>query len=311
MELCRPGQLPETEGPTAVVLGMFDGVHIGHAAVIRAARETGLRVTLVTFTRHPASVLKNRRAPALTTPRQRERLFARLGVDVLCALDFSAVKDLSPEAFVRTVLVPLRARYVFCGFNYTFGEGGKAGPDELARLGARFGFTAVPVPPVCDAEGPVSSTRVRVAVEGGRMEEAAGLLGRPFELEFEVVHGRALGRRLGIPTINQILPEDHVRPRFGVYAASVLVGDVWRGGVCSVGVKPTVGSNHVLAETNIFDYDGDLYGRRVRVALHAFLRPEERFDSVELLKEQMQRDTQNARAWLAVHPHACAGAPAD
>ena len=309
MEICKPGQLPETACPTAAVLGMFDGVHIGHAAVIRAARATGLRTVLVTFTHHPASVLKNRRAPELTTARQRARIFAALGVDVLRYLDFAAVRNLSPEAFVRAVLLPMQTRSVFFGYNYTFGVDGKAGPETMKRLGARYGFTAGgPVPPVCDAFGPVSSTRVRRAVAAGEVEAAARLLGRPFELEFEVVHGRALGRTLGIPTINQNLPAGHIQPRFGVYAASVLVDGAWRGGVCSVGVKPTVGSDHALAETNIFDYDGDLYGRWVRVALHAFLRPELKFDSIEELTAQMNRDKQNARAWLAAHRDACAGA---
>lgn len=301
MEICRAGQPFDIREPVAAILGMFDGVHIGHAAVIRAAQETGLKTALVTFTHHPALVLKNRRAPDLTTARQREQMFSAFGIDYLIYLDFKEVKSLSPTEFIQKVLIPFHIRYAFCGFNYRFGEGGKAGPDELKRLGEAYGFTAVRVPPVCDREGPVSSTRIRRLVAAGRMEDAARLLGRPFTLEFPVIHGRELGRKLGIPTINQCIPDGHVRPRFGVYAASALVDGRWMDAVASVGVKPTVGSDVVLSETNLFDYTGDLYGRWVEVALHTFLRPEQRFGSIEELKAQMQRDICNAKEWLRAH----------
>lgn len=295
-------KLPDMREPVAAILGMFDGVHIGHAAVIRAARETGLRTVLVTFTEHPAQILKNRRAPELTSARQRERIFAAMRVDTLLYLDFKAVKSLSPDEFIRNVLLPIRTKAAFCGFNYTFGAGGKAGPAELERFGERYGFATVRVPPVCDEEGPVSSTRIRHRIVEGQMEEAARLLGRPFTLELPVIHGRQLGRKLGIPTINQRIPEEHVCPRYGVYAASALVDGHWRNAVASVGVKPTVGSDDVLCETFIFDYDGDLYDRWVEVALHTFLRPEERFAGVDELKAQMKRDIRHAKEWLARHP---------
>ncbi|ADU28271.1 riboflavin biosynthesis protein RibF [Ethanoligenens harbinense] len=301
MEIYRADKLPDMREPVAVILGMFDGVHVGHAAVIRAAQETGLRTALVTFTEHPAQVLKNRRAPELTTARQRERIFAAMQVDFLIYLDFKTIKSLSAEEFIQNVLVPIRTKAAFCGFNYTFGAGGKAGPAELERFGERYGFTAVRVPPVCDADGPVSSTRIREQIVDGRMEDAARLLGRPFTLEFPVIHGRQLGRKLGIPTINQRIPDGHVCPRYGVYAASALVDGCWRDAVASVGVKPTVGSDDVLCETFIFDYDGDLYDRWIEVALHTFLRPEERFAGVEELKTQMERDIRHAKAWLARH----------
>ncbi|MFT9076986.1 riboflavin biosynthesis protein RibF [Ethanoligenens sp.] len=298
MEIYHADKALDIREPLAVILGMFDGVHIGHAAVIRAARETGLRTALITFTEHPALVLKNRRAPDITTDRQRERIFEDLGIDYLIYLDFRKVQSLSPEEFIQKVLLPFHIRYAFCGFNYRFGEGGKAGPDVLDSLGKRYGFTAVRIPPICDAAGPVSSTRIRKLIAEGRMEDTATLLGRPFTLEFPVIHGRQLGRTLGTPTINQRIPEEHVCPRFGVYAASVRLDGEWRDAVASVGVKPTVGSDDILCETFLFDFDGDLYGRWMEVALHTFLRPEKRFDSIDALKTQMEQDIVQAKNWL-------------
>lgn len=299
MEIYSVDNMPEIKEPVAVILGMFDGVHIGHAAVIHAAQKTGLRTVLVTFTQHPATVLKNRRAPDITTARQRERIFAAMGVDYLLYLDFNAVKSLYPDEFVRSVLVPLHIQYAFCGFNYSFGKGGQAGPDELEKLGRQYGFMVMRVPPVCDAKGAVSSTRIRRLVLDGNMEEAARLLGRPFTLEFPVIHGRQLGRTLGIPTINQQIPEGHLCPRYGVYAATALVDGQWKDGIANVGVKPTVGSADELCETFIFHYTGDLYDRWIEVALHTFLRPEEKFDSIDGLKSQMEQDIREAEGWLA------------
>lgn len=299
MEIYRADKIPDLSEPAAVILGMFDGVHIGHAAVIRAAKSAGLRTVLVTFIRHPATVLKNRRAPDITTARQRERIFAAMGVDDLVYLDFKAVKSLSPSEFVCKVLLPLHPQSAYCGFNYTFGEGGKAGPNELDKLGTQYGFRTVRVPPVCDAEGPVSSTRIRKLVMQGDVEAAALLLGRPFTLEFPVIHGRKLGRELGMPTLNQKIPEEHLCPRFGVYASTVLVDGQWLHSISSIGVKPTVGSEDVLCETNIFDYEGDLYGRQIEVALHRFLRPELKFDSLDALKTQMGKDSLRAKAYLS------------
>lgn len=299
MKIYSADKTPNIQKPTAVILGMFDGVHVGHAAVIRAAQKTGLQTVLVTFTRHPATVLKNRRAPDITTARQRERIFASMGVDALVYLDFKAIKSLSPDEFVRLVLLPLHIRYAFCGFNYSFGKGGQAGPDELEKLGEQYGFAVRRVPPVCDAEGPVSSTRIRKLVTEGRMEDAARLLGRPFALEFPVIHGRQLGRTLGTPTLNQQIPEGHLCPRFGVYAATAWVDGQWKDAIANVGVKPTVGSAGPLCETYLFDYEGDLYGRWIEVELHTFLRAEKKFDGLEALKAQMEQDICHAKGWLS------------
>lgn len=299
MKIYNADKMPTMQEPTAVILGMFDGVHVGHAAVIRAAQKTGLQTVLVTFIQHPATVLKNRRAPDITTARQRERIFASMGVDTLVYLDFKAVKSLSPDDFVRSVLLPLHIRYAFCGFNYSFGKGGQAGPDELEKLGGQYGFSVMRVPPVCDAEGPVSSTRIRKLVTQGHMEDAAHLLGRPFALEFPVIHGRQLGRTLGTPTLNQQIPEGHLCPRYGVYAATALVDGQQKDAIANVGVKPTVGSAAPLCETYLFDYKGDLYGRWIEVELHAFLRAEQKFDGLEELKAQMEQDIHHAKTWLS------------
>ncbi|HCB99951.1 MAG TPA: riboflavin biosynthesis protein RibF [Ruminococcaceae bacterium] len=310
MEVYHAGEMLKIKEPTSVILGMFDGVHIGHRAVISAAQKTGLKTVLITFTEHPALILKNRMAPSITTPAQREKIMDSLGIDYLIYLDFKTVQSLSPDEFIQKVLLPCHPQAAFCGFNYSFGMGGKAGPDELKALGKKYGFKAVSVAPVCDDVGPVSSTRIRRLIEAGKMEKAARLLGRPFSLCLPVVHGRQLGRELGMPTINQSLPEGHVCPRFGVYASTVQMGGRLYQALSNVGVKPTVGSDHILCETYILDFQGDLYDQMIEVSLYTFLRPEMRFDSIDILKKQMHHDLQTAKNWLAEHLNeniVCAG----
>jgi riboflavin kinase/FMN adenylyltransferase len=297
MEILPDEDSIKIAGPASVALGTFDGVHLGHASVIRAAKEAGLVTIVATFTRHPSEVLKNRRVKELMSTGLKEKSFEQLGVDALFYLDFESVRDMSPEAFLHgKILSRLNAAYVFCGFNYRFGRGGEAGPEELKAICSKYGAVGISLPPVCDGGEPVSSTRIRSLVEDGRMPEAARLLGRPFELYFEVVHGRRLGRELGAPTINQIIPVSHISPRYGVYASVTHVGGKAMPSVTNVGVKPTVGSSGVSAETYILGFDSDLYGRSVGVGLIEFLRPEKKFESLEALRRQIKKDAYSAGA---------------
>ena len=287
--------------PRAVALGIFDGVHLGHRAVI--SRATGLelpdrsRAAAAVFTFvQPAWALPKESACELVTEEQRAAVFESLGVEELIQADFDALRDLPPEEFVEEVIKnTLHACRVCCGFNYHFGRGGKGDAALLQSLCAQRGIETVVVPPVLVDGEPVSASRIRRLIEEGEMEEAARLLGRPFTLDFPVVGGRKLGRLLGTPTINQPLPPHFVRPRFGVYAASVEAGGRVSHGVANIGVRPTVGADGPLAETWIADFSGDLYGQRVPVTLVKFLRPERRFDSVEALQKQILSDGKAAR----------------
>lgn len=287
--------------PRAVALGIFDGVHLGHRAVI--SRATGMelpdgsRATAAVFTfTQPAWALPKDGACSLITEEQRAAVLEGLGVEELIQADFNAIRDCSPQEFVEDVLKnTLHACRVCCGFNYHFGRGGKGDADLLRSLCAPLGIEVVVVPPVLVDGEPVSASRIRRLIEEGRMEEASRLLGRPFTLDFPVVGGRKLGRLLGTPTINQPLPPHFVLPRFGVYAVSAEAGGKVRHGVTNIGVRPTVGAEGPLAETWIADFDGDLYGRNVPVTLVKFLRPERRFESVEALQKQILLDGKEAR----------------
>jgi riboflavin kinase/FMN adenylyltransferase len=285
--------------PTAAVLGYFDGVHKGHAAVIAAARQTGLEVTVVTFLQHPSEVLQNRSVAMLMNSALKEEAFVALGVDNLIYLDFAAFKDISAEDFIYDILIAkLRSKYVFCGFNYRFGKGGLASSKELLEICKKHGIEGICVEPVLIEGLAVSSTQIRKLVENGEMGKAALLLGRPFSLFLDVIHGRMLGRTFGTPTINQKLEEKQVRPHFGVYATTAFVGGKALPAVTNIGVKPTVGSKFVTAETYILDFTGDLYGEKVKIDLFRFLRDEIKFDNTEMLREQIFKDSMIAKSFF-------------
>ncbi|MBQ9082107.1 MAG: riboflavin biosynthesis protein RibF [Clostridia bacterium] len=281
--------------PTAVALGSFDGVHIGHMDVLRAAaacRAEGLRTAVFTLDGLIGTAKAGKR---LISDARQEELFQSLGFDFLYRVDFASVRDMSPETFVREILhEKLRAQVVCCGFNYHFGRKGAGDSALLTRLCGTYGIRVVVVPPhSCDGDT-VSSTRIRALLTQGDMAAVRRLLGRPYTIAFPVVHGRALGRTIGLPTINQPIPAEFVLPRFGVYASSTVIDGCRYHAVTNIGVKPTVGSDGPLAETWIIGFSGDLYGRTVPVELAVFLRPEQRFASVEELRQQILRDGDEA-----------------
>ncbi len=282
--------------PRAVALGLFDGVHLGHRRVImQAVGLEGLTAAVFTFDRAAAKLKTD--AHALCSERRTKQLFEQLGVDEWLCADFEAYRDLSPEAFVAEVLVgQLGARHVVCGFNFRFGKHGAGDTAALTALCERYGVKTTVVEEVADKHGTISSARIRRLIENGDVEEASRLLGHAVMIDSEVVHGQALGRTLRFPTANQLLAPDAVRPRFGVYASTVVIDGVTHYGVTNVGMRPTVGADAPLAETWIEDFDGDVYGQSLQVVLTHFLREEMRFDSVESLKAQIERDRASARA---------------
>lgn len=302
--------------PRVVAIGNFDGVHLGHRAVlahvIRDAALRGLEPAVLTFAPHPLSVLGRPVPPVLTSTGRKVELLRRLSpalVPIVEQFDLGFAA-LTPEEFARDVLARLGARVVTVGDNFRFGKGRAGDFDELARLGERFGFETRSHELIGDESGPWSSTRVRQAIARGDMEGATRMLGRPHMIDGTVVEGDRRGRTIGFPTCNLAGIEETLPP-FGVYAVLVdlaegpIVGPnaARRGlakGVANIGVRPTVKADAPpTVEIHLFDFAGDLYGARLHVHLVSRLRPERTFEGLEALKAQITLDAGAARATLA------------
>lgn len=290
---------PESGRGFAVALGSFDGIHAGHVALITravsAARERGLCSAVWTF-RDDASQLPGKRGTrVITTLKEKLGLIASLGVDYALLEDFSRVRDYSPDYFVNQLLrVDCNTKLAVCGFNFRFGKGGLGDCDTLCEL--MGSENCIVVPPVYRAGHLVSSSAIRLLISAGEMEQAAELLTRPFFIDFPVVHGKQLGRTIGIPTINQEFPEGHVIPKNGIYACTVEIADDIFLGVANVGVRPTVDHDyaHINCETHIINYNGWLYGKNIKVSFYKRIRDEIKFPSVDELRAQIKRDIASA-----------------
>lgn len=311
MRLFRhPLDLPADARGAVAALGNFDGVHIGHRAVIREAgrlaREKGVPWAAMTFEPHPRSLFRPDQPPFRLTPfREKIRHIEALGVDEIIVVRFdAALAARDATAFVDETLVgEVGVSHVVGGEDFHFGRGRSGTIAGLAELGATRGFGVTALPPVVTPMGcHYSSTRVREALIGGRPEAAAALLGRPWEVEGRVEPGDQLGRELGFPTANMNLGE-YLRPAFGVYAvwAGVDKGSAteWRAGVANLGLRPTVGGKVERLEVHLFNFEEDTYGKHLRVKMMRFLRPEIKFSGIEELKAQIARDCVTARAALA------------
>ncbi len=286
--------------PTSVVTpGNHDGVHLGHRALLDAARALAARehrVVALTFDPHPAQVLAPHRAPPLlTTPARRADLLRRAGADHVEILPFDhALAQRSPEEFVDGVLVErLRAAGVVVGPDFRFGRGRAGDLATLRALGEERGFAVRAVGPVERAGAVVSSTRVRGLLTEGRVAEATALLGRVHDVGGVVVEGHRRGRTIGFPTAN-LDPEPVLAPADGVYAVVARVDDEIVRGVANLGVRPTLEAGRSI-EVHLFDFDRDIYGRAVRVGFVARLRGEVKFDGLDALKAQIARDADEAR----------------
>jgi len=311
-------RLPSVAMPqngAAVTIGAYDGVHLGHRALLRdlserAARE-GLSTVVVTFDRHPASVVRPGSAPKqLTDLAQKLELLEQAGIDRTLVVPFDAARaQESAEDFVREVLVDeLSARLVVVGEDFHFGQGRRGNVALLEQLGAEHGFEVLGVSLTGVGSEPVSSTRVRGLVGRGEVEEAARLLGRPHEVRGPVVHGDGRGGpELGFPTANVAVPEDIALPADGVYAGHFRRADgTVHPAAISVGRRPTFyepGTAPVLVEAYLLHFEGDLYGEHSRVSFAHHLREELRFDSVEALIAQMRADVAATEQVLAGADH--------
>lgn len=289
-----------------IALGFFDGVHLGHAALLRAARAAadrlGLPAAALTFDRHPNELVLGRPMPLINTPADRAGLMRRLcGVDevLFCRFD-RAMMELPWEAYVEDYLIgKLGAAHIVCGYDHRFGYRGQGNAQGLQRVCARLGVGCEVTGEVTRNGVKVSSTHIRTLLAQGQMEEANCFLGHPHCLTGEVVHGRQLGRQLGTPTANVLLPPGVLAPAFGVYAAQVVVEGQALMAVTNLGVRPTVdGGDQVTAEPWLLDFDGDLYGKEVRIEFHRFLRPERKFPSLDALRDAILQNARETRAFF-------------
>jgi riboflavin kinase/FMN adenylyltransferase len=302
---------PYPDERTVVTIGVYDGLHLGHQAVIAQVRqlaaERGARSAVLTFDRHPATIVRPESAPLLLTDaEQRMELFAATGIDVAVVVPFDEERAAEPAAdFVEEVLVGcLRAEVVVIGEDFHFGHHREGNVDLLRKLGQVHGFDVVPVALLPRPDGvdePISSTAIRRALAGGEVARAAVMLGRPFEARGTVVRGDQRGRLLGFPTANVEVWNRVCLPADGVYAGWYVRPD---GGLhacaINIGRRPTFyeHADHSLLEAHLLDFAGDLYGERARIRFVDFLRSERKFDGIEALVAQLKHDVAHARKIL-------------
>lgn len=285
-------------------MGNFDGVHLGHRAVIDLARRPGVPLGVVTFEPHPREYFAPDAPPfRLMNAEARANRLSKLGVEQLYQLPFNAaMAGLSPEEFVSTVLVDgLGIAHVVVGADFCFGKARKGKADDLLALGRAHGFDVTVAELVRSDDRAISSSAIREALANGDPRKAAAMLGHWHRIDGEVLHGEKRGRELGFPTANMSVARLHL-PKLGVYAVRV---DVLTGpqtgsytGAASIGVRPMFGTNQPNLETYIFDFNGDLYGQHLSVALVEYIRPEMKFDGLPALIAQMNDDCARARAIL-------------
>ena len=299
--------IPDKLRASIVALGNFDGFHLGHQAVVGRAIQRGFHerrpVIVATFDPHPVRFFKPDLPPfRLTTLDQREALFAHAGADAMLVFEFNeALRSTSAEDFVTELLAKrIGAAGVVTGDDFTFGKARGGNAELLRTLGEQHGVVAETVAPVLLEGERISSGRIREALEAGDTATATHLLSRDFAIEGVVQRGDARGRELGYPTANLALG-DYQRPKYGIYAVRVTLDDgSEHPGVASLGVRPTFDPPQELLEAHLLDFDGDLYGRRIEVALHGFIRDEKKFDGIDALVAEMRDDEAQARKLLAV-----------
>ena len=275
------------EIPSAVTLGKFDALHLGHQRLIRQVQRYGAsgeeRSVVFAFDMH--------RDTLLLPEEKRERLEGMVDILILCPFTHW-IREMEAEDFVRGILVDrLRVRHITVGSGFRFGYEKKGDTELLARLAPLCGFGLDVVDKECLEGRTVSSSRIRECLRSGQMGTANLLLGYPYEIRGRVQEGNRIGRTLGFPTMNIAPAKRKIVPRFGVYTCRVFVNGAWYSGICNVGVKPTVEKKPVvLVESHVFDYEGDAYGQEIRVRFNQFLRPETRFAGLDALRTQLQKD---------------------
>ena len=311
MQVIRDNQPSDNSKRSVVTIGAYDGVHRGHQAVIgqvrKEAQQLGCQSVVVTFDKHPASVVRPESAPKLLTDLdQKLELLQQTGIDATLIVEFNRERSTEdPALFVKRVLVDtLRAQAVVVGEDFHFGFNRGGNVAMLRELGKQFDFQVEPVKLIARPDGveePVSSTSIRRALAGGQVETATNLLGRAYEVRGVVVNGDKRGRIIGFPTANVEVPNAMCLPADGVYAGKFKCDDgSMHACAINLGRRPTFfeHADHSLLEAHLLDFDGDLYGQKVSVTFEHFLRSERKFDGLEAIKTQLQLDVAAARLAL-------------
>lgn len=290
---------PRVEGRSSVTIGVLDGVHVGHRALL-SCLDPAMVPTVLTFEPHPVEVLRPGTPPRLiTTIEERIELLDAAGVERVGVLDLTEIKELPPEEFVEDVLVDrLDTGHLVVGDDFRFGRDRSGDVELLEALGSRLGFNTESIELINEGEKTVSSSRIRRLIEAGDVSEAAHLLGTPFRITNTVVDGDKRGSDIGFPTANLRPPDRKVIPATGIYACFVLVGDRRYDAAVSVGVRPTFGGGELLIEAFILDFEGNIYGEQITVEFVEYTRPELAFDGVDELVDQMNEDVSGVRAIL-------------
>ena len=294
------GQIP----PTAVALGNFDGVHLGHQELIRRtvkkAASDGIASAVFTFSNHPKDLLpREKKVKNILSKDEKEQIIASLGVDYLFNIEFTrSIMTMSPEDFIsRLLLKKFNMKAAFCGFNYHFGHKAQGNPQLLRKMGEVWGYEVTEMPAYKIKGDIVSSSLIRTLIASGQVEKCMTYMGRNYDIAGEVVVGNRLGKKLGFPTSNLVIDPSMVTPPNGVYVTYCTYNGVRYPSVTNVGNKPTIGHYNKNVETHIFNFDKELYGKKIRVEFLKKTRDEVKFDSVSELSEQIVRDCREAKAF--------------
>lgn len=296
--------------PTVVTIGKFDGMHKGHETIFNRMleyKEKGLKLVVFTFDMPISAIINGVKSKVLTTRVEKRRLFKAMGADILIEFPFNEkTASISAEEFIDDFLVEsLNMKAIVMGSDCRFGHRGIGTPDMLKRYAHNYGYEVEVIDYITSNGEKISSTKIRRYIEQGELNKANELLMRPYFFYGEVVHGNEIGKKLSIPTVNLVPKESKLIVPNGVYFSTVRVDGVDYKAITNIGVKPTIESDDagkIIIESHIYDFDKDIYGKEVTVSILDFLRPEQKFSSLDALKEQLRRDIQQGEIWHKKHP---------
>ncbi len=304
MQIIQDIEKLHIEGKSAIAIGKFDGIHIGHQALLAKVlekKQEGMLAVVFTFSPSPEEFFRGESLPVIDTLDEKRENFKNMGIDIL--IEYPLTKEsasISPEDFMQIILwEKLHAGYVVSGTDLSFGDKGRGNAKMLYTFATEHSFVYEEIDKICIEGKEVSSSAVRSAISEGNMELVLSMLGRAYRIGGEVVHGRALGRTIQVPTVNIIPQKQKLLPPKGVYATVSYFDGRQILGVTNIGCKPTVSQeNEIGVETHLFDFDEEIYGQHIMTWLMHYIRPERRFESLDALVEQLKKDEEAGRAYF-------------